>query len=260
MRNNRNSRLWRILTLMLTVGACEKPKAPPITVAGQVLGQTVSPPPIQSPANVLAQSDNNRVLFVSDSDSSYVVWDAKAPWGRRSWKSGNTYGGRPRVELADIDGDGALDLFWAMQNEEDQEGMIVLNKKDQFHERIPRVDQCQLPELGRIKGRYVYVAYVPGAYELSACQDPVVGLNCATNFGGNWPRFYAVDSAITEIVPDRDTYLHLAARFRTEAARFDSVFAADTRLPNPQRNLAFCDSAAGQRMSRLADSVDRLAR
>jgi hypothetical protein len=261
MRSSVAFRYWSSCILVLSATACDKPpsshEAPVSTAATGRMTPT-------APGVLMGERNRNRVYFVNDttvtdSSLSYVVWEAEAPSSAGTWKSANTYGDRPKIELADVDGDGALDLFWAMQSEDNLEGMVVLNKKGQFVVLTPRVKQCQLPELYRDNGRYVYVVYAPGAYSLSECLDPVVGLNCAENFHANWARFYAVDSAMREIAPSKQARREQATRYRSEANRFDSLYAADTMLPEPKRTLYFCSSETGQRMRRLADSVDRLA-
>ena len=208
---------------------------------------------------LLSERDGNRVYLVDADTLTYLVWLAGAPWGYRTWKSGDTYGGVPHVELADVNGDGALDLFWTLQYEEILEGMIVLNKKENFVTAFPKVAECQVPQLERVNGRYLYIAFVPGAYELDRCLDPVVGGNCAEKFHGNWPRFYSVvDSTLTEVRPGKERYPQLAALYRSEAARFDSLYTVDRMLPEPSRNLFYCDPDAGNRMRKLADSAERL--
>jgi hypothetical protein len=241
--------------LALTILACERPKIQKDRSVGSAPGQT----PVQAAAGtLLTERDGNRIYFIDVDTLTYVVWQAIAPSGSSVWKSGNTYGGAPHVELADMNGDGSLDLFWALQYEENLEGKIVLNRKGQFVRLAPKVAECQQPQLERDNGRYLYVAFVPGAYRLDDCLD-VTGLVCVERFHANWPRFYAVvDSTMIEIRPSRERYLRMAALYRSEAARFDSLYALDTMLPAPRRNLSHCYPDAGQRMRKLADSAQAL--
>jgi len=249
--------------LVLCVCACEKPKVAQQASASSTQ-TSASSTPIRtegqaSPDALLTERDDNRVFLVDADTVTYVVWLAKAPWGYSTWKSGDTYGGVPRVELADVNGDGSLDLFWALQYEENLEGMIVLNRKDHFVKVTPKVADCQLPRLERDNGQYLYIAFVPGAYKLADCRDPVPGSICVERFHGNWPRFYSViDSTMTEVQPGKDRYLQIATLYRSEAARFDSLYAVDKTLPEARRNLSYCNPDAGNRMRKLADSVERL--
>jgi hypothetical protein len=259
MRHSLSALLCTASVVVFSTAACTKAEPSNATVADAIMkkGDLDSSP--TAPQEVLVERDANRVYLVRDSSATYVLWKPDTSSSRNTWRSANTYGGRPQVQLADVNQDGSLDLFWAMQYEDNLEGMIVLNRGGRFIKLIPKVEQCQRPELGRANNRYVYIAYVSGAYPLDDCTDPVVGRICVQNFHANWPRLYAIDSGMTEISPGKDFYTELAARLKSEGNRFDSLYAADTAQPKPTRQLSFCASDAGQRLRRLADSAARLA-
>jgi hypothetical protein len=122
MRRLLSTRVCMACILVLSIAGWKKPEPSNGTVAGAILKEgKLEYRPI-APTEVLVERGANRVYLVRDSSATYVLWTPDTSSTRNTWRSTNTYGGRPQVQLADLNQDGTLDLFWAMQYEENSKG------------------------------------------------------------------------------------------------------------------------------------------
>jgi hypothetical protein len=246
------------------LGACAKggsQRAGESTAAGRLLREAEVADRVLPDSDTLEQGDSNRVYVNHDSSGGNLVWDAWTPLGRRQWRSANLSGARPETRLADLNGDGTVDLFWTTAYEEMVGGSVVLNTADGFVHLHPDVVKCQEPELRQLNGRYFYVAHSPGVYSGQECREAIPGQLCAAKFPTTWPRwFQVVKTELREVAPTREFHVELARSYRAAATRLDSLLAAVNALPDSQQYVKYCGADGARRMRQLADSAQALAR
>lgn len=209
----------------------------------------------------LIATDSVRIYVVNADNEARIVWqeEERGRW-REVWRSRDLLGALPQVVMEDLDGNGQRDLFWSIAHEDLIGGMVVLQRNEEVVELSPDVVHCERPEIRRIDGSYLFVAYGPGALPAGECRDPVVVTYCVEEFQISWPRFFALgDMRLTETNRERRYYADLAMRYRRDAARLDSMITLQASLPEMERSVWHCGTEAANRMVRLADSAAALA-
>jgi hypothetical protein len=237
------------------------PEAGESTVAGQLLRARQVPQSHLPDSGTLQQTDSNRVYLTHDTTGQRLVWDAWSPHGRRQWQSENLSGARPAVTLADLNGDGSIDLFWTTAYEDMVGGSVVLNTGAGFAELHPNLRECDVPQLRRLENQNFYVAFGPGVFSAEDCLDPIPGQLCTAKFGTSWPSWFLItDTELREVPPEPGFYLELARGYVAAANRLDSLLAAIKTLPDSEQGVKYCGADVVRGLRHLADSAQQLAR
>ncbi len=216
-----------------------------------------------SPVTQSVQQGRERVLISATGvDSVFLdpigVYDHQVLWAIGTdeyWRSGDLYGGRPEVALADLNGDGRTDLFWSLGYEETNATAAVLSTNEGPELLLIPFDECIAGNLRREDGQYVIETFEGGAYPLIECGGAVPSI-CGEE--AYWPRYFrVVGESLSEVAPP-GRYRVRADVYRRKAAEMDSLFQKPQESPYPLEQI--CGTGFPAKLRAMADSADTVSR
>lgn len=187
--------------------------------------------------SVLAVAGGDTVSVIRLDDMRKLVWTAIDAGGKvERFRSGDLFGGSPRAQLRDVDGDGLLDLFVTWQYEEQASGLLLRARVGMAAEILYRAapDICGPPELAGPdeEGWPLIVEYEPGAASMTDCREGGPLATCVDNYFVEWPRVLTVRlggaRAATSMSGSlRNFYAGVADRYGEALERLREAVATD---------------------------------
>lgn len=200
------------------------------------------------------------VMLVHAADTTGIRW-ARGRLGR-VWYSGSLLGGRPEVNLLDIDGDAIPDLYYTLEFEGFILGRLWLGRSDSEVQAFrSAADVCRIPELRDVTGDGLLDVVDFTAFGLSAaeCSESFEAETCRNTYPTDWPVVW-VQRKAGQFVADsslaRPYYRDVAATFRSAARELRLAILKGTWTASPRCSEGL--AKAIERMAQRAGAIGEL--
>lgn len=244
------------LLLLLLAGACDTARSPESSSTAAGLPATAETTDSLA-KHLLAATDGDSAWLVSRDESNILRWSSAR--SARAWESTSLYGAVPRVRLVDLNADGAVDLFYAMEYEEFIFGKVIARDGAGFREMYStNVSLCGAPRLEDVNGDGKLDILEPRPTALSAeeCREDPAATVCRAALSTDWIELLQQSSDGT-FRPDSS---HASAFYQSLAEAYASSVRVLRRDLETGSGLAAGSSRCNSEMLKSIEAMEARAR